>query len=121
MLDYSTLGAAVSQFSWRYSQRLWHTFLLSSLWTLDFAIFSAVWQDPENKTPVCWTVEQGANFQIGMAHMAYITAKTKFILYGAYPNESLWRVNSTYLLGAILLGWVMIDRLPYRNLLGLSF
>ena len=32
--------------------------------------------------------------------------------------KSLWRVNSTYLLGAILLGWVMIDRLPYRKFVG---
>ena len=122
MLDYSTLGAAVkSIFMAIFTAFVAYIFVGQVYGLLDFAIFSAVWQDPEEqKRQVCWTVEQGGKLPNGWhgACWPYIIAKTKFILYGAYPNESLWRVNSTYLLGAILLGWVMIDRLPYRKFVG---
>ena len=88
---------------------------------LDFAIFSAVWSDPQGlKREVCWTVEQGGALPIGWhaACWPYIQAKAKFIFYGAYPNEELWRVNLTYAVGALMLAWVMIDRLPYRKIVG---
>ena len=53
---------------------------------LDFAIFSAVWSDPQGlKREVCWTVEQGGALPIGWhaACWPYIQAKAKFIFYGA--------------------------------------
>ena len=122
MLDYSSLGAAVKSILMAiFTAFVAYIFVGQVYGLLDFAIFSAVWQDPEEqKRQVCWTVEQGGKLPNGWhgACWPYIIAKTKFILYGAYPNESLWRVNSTYLLGAILLGWVMIDRLPYRKFVG---
>ena len=103
MLDYSTLGAAVkSIFMAIFTAFVAYIFVGQVYGLLDFAIFSAVWQDPEEqKRQVCWTVEQGGKLPNGWhgACWPYIIAKTKFILYGAYPNESLWRVNSTYLLG----------------------
>ena len=122
MLDFSTLGAAVKSILMAiFTAFVAYIFVGQVYGLLDFAIFSAVWQDPEEqKRQVCWTVEQGGKLPNGWhgACWPYIIAKTKFILYGAYPNESLWRVNSTYLLGAILLGWVMIDSLPYRKFVG---
>ena len=36
----------------------------------------------------------------------FIAAKAKFILYGAYLNEVLWRANLTYAIGLIGLIWV---------------
>ena len=89
---------------------------------LDFAIFSAVWSDPEGlKRQACWTVEQGGALPNGWhaACWPFIEAKAKFIFYGAYPNEDLWRVNLTYALGGFMLAWVMIERLPYRKIVGI--
>ena len=48
-----------------------------------------------------------------------LQAKAKFIFYGAYPNDDLWRVNLTYALGGFMLAWVMIERLPYRKIVGI--
>jgi general L-amino acid transport system permease protein len=45
-------------------------------------------------------------------------AKHKFIMYGPYPSEELWRVNLIGLIGLVGLGWVLIERLPYRKQVG---
>ncbi|MGB2333635.1 MAG: amino acid ABC transporter permease [Candidatus Puniceispirillaceae bacterium] len=88
----------------------------------DFALFSAVWSDTDGvKRQACWTVEQGGSLPEGWhgACWPYIFAKTKFILFGAYPLEDLWRVKTTYLVGSLLLVWVLIEPLPYRKLASL--
>ena len=48
----------------------------------------------------------------------YIIAKAKFIMYGAYPAGELWRVNLTYLLGGMMLTWVLVEPLPFRKIIG---
>ena len=88
---------------------------------IDFALISAVWSDPDGlKREVCWTVDQGGALPAGWhaACWPFIQAKAKFIFYGAYPTDQLWRVNLTYLVGAIMLGWVMLERMPYRKIIG---
>lgn len=88
---------------------------------LDFAIFSAVWSDPDGiKREACWTVDQGGALPSGWhgACWPFVMAKHKFIMYGPYPSEELWRVNLIGLIGLVGLGWVLIERLPYRKQVG---
>jgi general L-amino acid transport system permease protein len=88
---------------------------------LDFAIFSAVWTAAEGaKREVCLTVEQGGNLPQGWhgACWPFIYAKFKFIIYGSYDNDQLWRVNLTGLIGLVGLLWAMIEGLPYRRYVG---
>ena len=64
-------------------------------------VFSAVWSDPDElKREACWTVDQGG-LPSGWhaACWPFIYTKHKFIMYGAYPSEELWRVNLSVLLG----------------------
>ena len=44
----------------------------------------------------------------------FIAAKFDQFMYGFYPESQHWRVNLTYALGAILLGPLLIPRLPYK-------
>ena len=88
---------------------------------LDFAFFSAVWSDPEGlKRETCWTVDQGGSLPSGWhgACWPFIFAKHKFILYGAYPTEELWRVNLTVFIGLIGLCYALIEKLPRRREVG---
>ena len=88
---------------------------------IDFAIFSAVWSDPTViKREACWTVDQGGALPSGWhgACWPFVMAKHKFIMYGPYPSEELWRVNLTGLIGLFGLGWVLFERLPYRKQVG---
>ena len=61
MLDYSSLGAAVKSILMAvFTAFVAYVFVVQIYGLLDFAILSAVWQDPEEqKRQVCWTVEQG--------------------------------------------------------------
>lgn len=89
---------------------------------LDFAVLSAVWDDPEGrKREVCWTIEQGGIQPNGWhgACWPYLIAKLKFVTYGAYPSDELWRVNSVFIIGALGALWLMIERMPYRRYVGL--
>ncbi|MGB0309239.1 MAG: amino acid ABC transporter permease [Candidatus Puniceispirillaceae bacterium] len=88
---------------------------------LDFGVFSAVWSDPDElKREVCWTVDQGGNLPSGWhgACWPFIYAKHKFILYGAYPMEELWRVNLSVFAGIAGLVYVLIDGMPRRREVG---
>ena len=88
---------------------------------IDFAIISAVWSDPEGlKREVCWTVEQGGSLPSGWhgACWPFVWAKQKFLLYGSYPSEHVWRVNLAMILGLVGLVYVLIENLPYRFFVG---
>ena len=88
---------------------------------LDFGVFSAVWSDPDElKREVCWTVDQGGNLPSGWhgACWPFVYAKHKFILYGAYPMEELWRVNLSVFAGIAGLVYVLIDGMPRRREVG---
>ena len=122
MLDFSSFGAAFkSVMITIFTAFITYAFGSQLYGLVDFAILSAVWTDPSNlKRQACWTVEQGGNLPQGWhgACWPYIAAKAKFIIYGAYPTGSLWRVNLTYFVGGAMLAWVMIDRFPYRKIVG---
>jgi len=88
---------------------------------LDFAVFSAVWSDPDGlKREACWTTEQGGGLPAGWhgACWPFVWAKQKFIIYGPYPSEELWRVNLSAALGLVGLVYVLIEPLPWRRYVG---
>ena len=119
MSDYSSLRSSISSIM----VALLSVFLLYFGFTqiyalLEFSIFSAVFADPEGlKREACWTEEQGGALPNGWhaACWPFVVAKQKFVLYGAYPAEELWRVNLTVIAGLIGLAWVLIEKLPYRR------
>lgn len=85
-------------------------FAAQTIWALmNFALFDAVWTDPEglkreaclDSTGACWP---------------FVYAKWKQFIYGRYPDAELWRVNIIYFLGAVGIAWLVIDRMPYRRL-----
>ena len=123
MSDFGSIGGAIKSVLMAGLTIILLYFLAVQAYALfDFALLSAVWSDPQGiKREACWTVEQGGALPAGWhaACWPYITAKAKFILYGAYPGDQLWRVNLTYAVGAVMLAWVMIERLPYRKFVGL--
>lgn len=88
---------------------------------LDFALFSAVFSDPETtKRLSCATVKQGGELDAEWygACWPFIIAKTKFLIYGKYPMEALWRVDLVFASGAIGLGWVLWEGAAYRKYVG---
>jgi general L-amino acid transport system permease protein len=52
---------------------------------------------------------------------AFVERKLSFFVYGSYPREMVWRVNLTLLMGALLVGWLLIPRLPAKRLASVLF
>ena len=123
MTDFSSVAASVKSVLMGLATLLIGYVGFGQLWALlDFAIFSAVWVPQEGvKREVCLTTEQGGALPAGWhcACWPFIYAKFKFIIYGAFDNDQLWRVNLAGLIGLIALAWVMIERMPYRKHMGI--
>lgn len=51
----------------------------------------------------------------------FIWAKLDQLIYGFYPASERWRVNTVYLLGAVLLLPLLIQSLPYKRLNAILF
>ena len=88
---------------------------------VDFAFLSAVWSDPDGqKRLVCRTVDQGGDLPSGWsgACWPFVAAKIKFLIYGPYDTDQLWRVNLTGLIGLLGLVWVIMERMPWRRYVG---
>ena len=81
---------------------------------VDWAFLRAVWTGENNK--VC--LDQEVGFQVG-ACWAFVKAKFSQFVYGRYPVEERWRVDLTFLVGAIGLAWVLIEGLPWRKWAGI--
>ena len=96
---------------------------ISTAWGLfDFAVLSAVWSDPDGiKREACFTIDQGGQLPSGWhgACWPFVAAKMKFMMYGPYDIDQLWRVNLAGIIGLIGLAWVMIEPLPYRRYVGI--
>ena len=124
MSDFTSIGAALKSLMVAFlTVVIVYALAMQIAGLVDFAILSAVWSDPEGvKREACWTVEQGGKLPVGWhaACWPFISAKAKFILYGAYPNEALWRVNLTYAVGLIGLVWALTPVLPYRKYVGVA-
>jgi general L-amino acid transport system permease protein len=89
---------------------------------VDFAFISAVWSDPEGlKREACWTVDQGGSLPSGWhgACWPFVKAKFKFLMYGPYDMDQLWRVNVTGIIGLVALAWLLIEPLPLRRYVGI--
>ncbi len=85
-------------------------FAVTTLWEiLSFALFDAVWRDPEGVRREACVDAEGACWP-------FVYAKWKLFIYGRYPAEELWRVDLTYFLGAVGIAWLLIERLPLRQL-----
>ena len=76
-----------------------------------FLLVDAVWQGADRNA----CLEQNAGHPVG-ACWPYIGAKFDQFIYGFYPQAERWRVNLTFLLGAILLLPLLIPRLPAKSL-----
>ena len=119
MADFNSPMAALrSLFMIAFSLLLVYVFGTQIYGLLDFAIFSAVFSDPDGlKRGACWTVQQGGALPDGWhaACWPFVVAKQKFTLFGPFPSDELWRVYLALVLGAAGLAWVLIERLPFRR------
>lgn len=74
---------------------------------LSWAIFNADWNGTTaedcTSSGACWV---------------FIDAWLKQLLYGRYPDEELWRINLSYIIGAIGLAYLIIPRLPSKLWVG---
>ena len=122
MADYSSIGAMIRSLSVAALSVFLLYFGFTQIYTLlDFSLFSAVWSDPDGlKREACWTVDQGGSLPSGWhgACWPFIYAKHKFIMYGPYPSEELWRVNLSVLIGLIGLCYVLFENMPWRREVG---
>jgi general L-amino acid transport system permease protein len=86
---------------------IWFTVVPS----LRFLFVDAVWHGADRNA----CLEQNTGHPVG-ACWPYIAAKFDQLIYGFYPQPERWRVNLTFLLGAILLLPLLIPRLPAKSL-----
>ncbi len=122
MSDFTSVGASIKSVLMAFVTVLIGYIGITQLWgLLDFAVFNAVWVGQEGvKREVCLTTEQGGDLPAGWhgACWPFIYAKSKFIIYGAFDNDQLWRVNLAGAIGLAAAAWVMIEKLPYRKHVG---
>ncbi len=96
---------------------------LNGIWTLvDFAFIQAIWSDSDElKRLACATTLQGGSLPEEWfgACWPFIAAKSKLLIYGVYDIDEIWRVNLTYLILFVGIGWVVIEKMPYRFHVGI--
>ena len=78
---------------------------------LRFLLVDAVWHGSDRNA----CLEQNAGHTVG-ACWPYIAAKFDQLVYGFYPQAERWRVNLTFLFGALLLLPLLIPKLPAKSL-----
>ena len=123
MNDFSSVGGALRSVIMAAATLFIFYYSVNILWALiNFTLIEAVWSDPQGlKRELCTTQLAGGIQHDGWhgACWPLIVAKIKFLTYGAYPFEELWRVN---LAGVILIAGLvalMFERMPYRTQIGL--
>jgi general L-amino acid transport system permease protein len=85
-------------------------FLAALAWpTFRFLLVDAVWEGADRSACLPETVGR----EVG-ACWPFIAAKFDQLMYGFYPADQRWRVNLTYWLGALLLGPLLVPRVPYK-------
>ncbi|MEL6977766.1 MAG: hypothetical protein AAGM38_03690, partial [Pseudomonadota bacterium] len=90
---------------------------------LNFALFDAVWLDSEGvKRLACATELQGGALPADWFGACYpfISDKWKFLVYGAYPTDEIWRVNLVFLLGALGIAVLVAESVPHRFWVGVG-
>ena len=86
---------------------LWFTVIPA----VKFLLIDAVWRGTDRNA----CLAENAGHAVG-ACWPYIQAKFTQFIYGFYPQAERWRVNLTFLLGALLLLPLLIPRLPAKGL-----
>jgi general L-amino acid transport system permease protein len=98
--------------------------LFSSLWSslLTVALLLlALWLLPDlvawATTKAVWSASDGA---LCRAHQdgacwAFVGHKLDYFRYGSYPEDQRWRVDTTEMVGAILIAWLLWPRAPRRS------
>jgi general L-amino acid transport system permease protein len=76
-----------------------------------FLLIDAVWRGDDRGA----CLAENAGHAVG-ACWPYIHAKFTQFIYGFYPEPERWRVNLTFILGALLLLPLLIPRLPAKGL-----
>lgn len=84
---------------------LWFTVIPS----IKFLLVDAVWSGKDRAA----CLAENAGHPVG-ACWPYIQAKLTQLIYGFYPEPERWRVNLTFLLGAVLLVPLLVPRLPAK-------
>jgi general L-amino acid transport system permease protein len=84
--------------------------VLALAWpTFRFLLIDAVWEGADRSA--CLTETAGR--EVG-ACWPFIAAKFDQLMFGFYPESQRWRVALTYLMGALLLGPLLIPRFPWK-------
>jgi general L-amino acid transport system permease protein len=74
-----------------------------------FLLIDAVWDGASRVDCLAETVKRPVG-----ACWPFISAKFDQLIYGFYPQAEHWRVNLTFVMGAILLLPLLIPRVPYK-------
>ena len=77
-----------------------------------FLFIDAVWNAPDGAA--CRAPGAGACW-------AYIWRKAGYFTYGSYPFEQRWRVDIVFVVGFLLIAWLLIRRAPARGVAALLF
>jgi general L-amino acid transport system permease protein len=83
---------------------------------IKFLIIDAVWTGTNRED----CLAERAGWQVG-ACWPFIRAKFTQLIYGFYPWDQHWRVDLTFVLGAVLLIPLLIPRVPYKTLNAVLF
>jgi general L-amino acid transport system permease protein len=91
--------------------------IVALVWpSVKFLFIDAVWKGSSRVDCLPETLGR----EVG-ACWPFIQAKFGQFMFGFYPDDERWRVNLTYSLGAILLGPLLIPRVPYKALNAILF
>jgi len=83
---------------------------------IKFLIIDAVWDGAGRDD--CLAEKVGR--EVG-ACWPFVQAKFKQLIYGFYPLDQTWRVNLTFLVGAVLLAPLLVPPIPYKGLNAILF
>jgi general L-amino acid transport system permease protein len=78
---------------------------------LKFLLIDAVWSGTDRNA----CLAENVGHAVG-ACWPFVQAKFSQFIYGFYPEAERWRVNLTFILGAVLLAPLLIPRLPAKGL-----
>lgn len=91
---------------------LWFTVIPA----MKFLVIDAVWQGTDRTACLSETTGRAVG-----ACWPFVQAKFTQFVYGFYPEAQRWRVNLTFVLGALALLPLLIPRLPAKGLSAVSF